>query len=85
MTLATRSLAVEGVAADGEAFHLVVGDLDPERIAVLVEVGSYGEAGAGGGRRDQLDDHLVADEGPAAPVLRDVAKLSWSTPCWTTP
>jgi hypothetical protein len=27
-----------------------------------------GQAGAGRGRPDQLDDHLVADQRPAAPV-----------------
>src|SRR5580700_6677968 len=36
-----------------------------------VELAAHGEAGFGGGGRDQLGDHAIADEWFGAPVLAD--------------
>jgi hypothetical protein len=50
---------------------LLVGDDEFFGVGPLVEAGVDLQAGACGGRGDQVDDHLVADQGLAAPVLRD--------------
>src|SRR3984893_12585876 len=39
-----------------------------------VELAAHGEAGFGGGGRDQLDDDAIADEWFGAPVLADEGK-----------
>jgi hypothetical protein len=41
------------------------------RILASVEFAAHGEAGFGGGGRDQIDDHAIADEGLSTPVLAD--------------
>jgi len=45
--------------------------LDALGVGATVEAALDGEAGAGGGAGDQLDDHLVGQQGLAAPVLGD--------------
>src|SRR5712691_13548929 len=56
---------------DVEGGHLSVGDGDAFRIEVVVDLAEPGEAGLGGGRRDQIDDDAIADERAGAPVLAD--------------
>ncbi len=51
--------------------HFVVGDRDAAWIGGGIEFASDGQAGLGGGRGDQLDDGLVADERLGTPVLAD--------------
>ena len=64
-------LAVEVVALNVDDIHLGIGDPDAGGIAVGVDLALHLEAGSGRGGGNQLDDGLVADERPAAPVLRD--------------
>jgi hypothetical protein len=54
-----------------EGGHLGIGHLDAFRVGAAVEAALDGEAGAGGGAGDQLDDHLVGQQRLAAPVLGD--------------
>ena len=49
-------------------------DLDPFRIKVAIQSALDLEAGFGGGGRDQIDDHLVADQRFPAPILADMRK-----------
>ena len=42
--------------------HLAVGDLDALFVGGVVEFGVHGEAGAGGGAGDQVDDDFVAGQ-----------------------
>src|SRR3954453_23764418 len=51
--------------------HLGIGHLDAFRVGAAVEAALDGEAGAGGGAGDQLDDHPVGQQRLAAPVLGD--------------
>src|SRR5271165_4312015 len=65
---------MEVVADDVQRRHLGVADLD----ALLVDAGIEGaldlQSGFCGRRADQLDDGEAIGQGPAAPVLRDVAE-----------
>src|SRR3954463_3631535 len=54
-----------------EGGHLGIGHPDALRVGAAVEAALDGEAGAGGGAGDQLDNHLVGEQGLAAPVLGD--------------
>ena len=63
------AIAVEVVGLDVDLGHFGVGDLDRLRIIVLVEAAMDGEAGAGRGRPDQLDDHRMGKQRFATPVL----------------
>ena len=49
-------------------------DVDGGHLLAGVEFAAYCEAGFGGGGRDQLDDHAMADEWLGAPVLADEGK-----------
>ena len=51
--------------------HLSVGDNNAFGVLASVELTAHGEAGVGGGGRDQLDDYPIADEGLGAPILTD--------------
>src|SRR3954452_10758725 len=62
---------MEGVGFEVEGGHLGIGNFDALLVAGLVETAGNGEAGCGGGVGNQLDDHLVADQRLAAPVLGD--------------
>ena len=59
------------VRGDLDASEVLVGDLNRGVVRVGVERGFHEEASARGGRGDQIDDGLMADEGFAPPVLRD--------------
>src|SRR5918994_6879335 len=61
------------VRCNRDGGQLGIAHLDPERIGALVEFGLDTQAGAGGGRPDQLDDDLVADQRPPSPVCGDGA------------
>jgi len=50
------------VALEVDGSQLGVRDHDPLRVAALVEAGVDLEAGARGGRGNQVDDHLVGDQ-----------------------
>jgi hypothetical protein len=54
--------------------QLLVTDLDPEWVAAAVRLRADPQARLGGGRADQLDEHLVACQGPATPAHRDRAE-----------
>src|ERR1022692_4393238 len=66
--------AVPGIAGDREVFHLPVADLDAGRVGGGVELGGDGQPGGCGGGADQVDDRLVAGQGPAAPVPGDLGE-----------
>jgi len=61
------------VGLQGDRLQLLVGDLDASGVVALIEAGFDGEARAGRGRSDQIDDDLVAGEWMTPPVHRDVA------------
>src|SRR4029077_13232274 len=64
-------LAVELGAFDVDGGHLGVGNDNAVGVLPSVEFAAHGEAGFGGGRRDQFDDDPVAGERLGAPVLAD--------------
>src|SRR5439155_5153984 len=64
-------LAVEFGAFDVDCGHLGVRDDNAAGVLASVEFAAHGEAGFGGGGRDQFDDDPVADERLGAPVLAD--------------
>jgi hypothetical protein len=45
--------------------------LETSGIGIPIEHGTDPEAGGSARTGDQLDDYLVADQGPAAPILAD--------------
>lgn len=59
------------VAREPERLHLVLRDLDAERVLALIESGADLEAGRGGGVGDEVDDRFVAHKRAAPPVLGD--------------
>ena len=65
---------MERIAADVEAFHLGLGDLETFLVDPWVECALNFEPGLGRCRRYELDDGSVVCERPAAPVLRDAAE-----------
>ena len=62
---------MEIVVSTVEDRHLGVGDGDALWIEVVVDLAADGEAGLGGGGRNQVDDDAIADEWLGAPVLAD--------------
>src|ERR1700751_882623 len=58
-------------ALDVGVAHLGIRYDNAAGILAGVELAAHGEAGFGGGGRDQLDDHAIADEWFGAPVLAD--------------
>ena len=62
---------MEVIWGDVDGGDLGVGDLDRLGVVVVVERAPDGEAVAGRGCADELNDHLTADERFAAPVLGD--------------
>jgi hypothetical protein len=63
-----------GVAGDREFFHLSVADFDAGRVVVGIELGGDGQPGCRGRGADQVDDRLVAGQGPAPPVPGDLGE-----------
>src|SRR6516162_3830840 len=64
-------LAMEFAVLDVKGRHLGVGDDNAFGVLASVELAAHGEAGFGGGGRDQLDNHAITDEGLGTPVLAD--------------
>ena len=62
---------MEVVAFDVDGSHLPVADFNAARVTVLVEVAVHGETGIGFRCANKLQDDDMADQGFAAPVLRD--------------
>src|SRR3954447_5819704 len=67
-------LAVEGRRVEVDAAEGLIGDLLLGRVGRRVECGADGQAGLGGGAANEVNDHVVAHQGTAAPVLRDVGE-----------
>ena len=51
--------------------HLLVGNSEALRIDIVVDLAFHGQAVRRGGRGDEVDNDLVADEWLATPVLAD--------------
>src|SRR6266850_4648532 len=64
-------LAVELGTFNVDGGHLGIGYDNTAGVLAGVEFAAHGEAGFGGGGRDQLEDHAIADEWLGAPVLAD--------------
>lgn len=62
-----RPLEIQGV-------QFQVGDIDDGGIQAGVQFGPDLQAGGGARVSDQLDDDLVADQGPPAPVLGNMGE-----------
>jgi hypothetical protein len=62
------------VALDVDGRGLGIRDFDLRRVPVFVQVRVDLQTGACGGRRDQVDDRLIAGQRLAAPVDRDEAE-----------
>ena len=58
-------------AFDVDGRHLHIGDDNAAGVLASIEFAPYRKAGFGGGRRDQFDDHPIADQWRGAPVLAD--------------
>src|SRR5271157_1470897 len=58
-------------ALDVDRGHLGIRYDNAAGILAVVKLAAHGEAGFGGGGRDQLDDHAITDEWLGAPVLAD--------------
>jgi hypothetical protein len=56
---------------DVDGGHLGVGDDDATGVLARIEFAAHREAGFGGGRGDQRDNHSIVDQGPGAPILAD--------------
>ena len=65
-------VAMEAGRLDAHVAQFGAGDLDPGRIRLLVEASADLQPGLRARAADQLDDHLVADQGLPTPVLGNV-------------
>jgi hypothetical protein len=74
---------MEGIKYDGEGGHLFVGDLASGRIEIGVELALHRESSFGGGSSNQFQDHRVAGERLATPVLTDPGKRGDAQSCST--
>src|SRR5258708_4208400 len=54
--------------------ELFVGDLDPQRISMVVNVGLDSKPAGRADVADQIDDDGPADQRPAMPIFRDMAE-----------
>src|SRR5829696_10156957 len=66
--------AVHRVALKRQGIQALGADRDSGRVLAGVQGGLDTQTAAGAGRRDGLDDHLVAGQWPAPPVDRDRAE-----------
>jgi hypothetical protein len=64
--------AVHGVALKRQGIQALPADRNARRVVAGVQGGLDTQTAAGAGRRDGLDDHLVAGQWPAPPVHGDV-------------
>jgi hypothetical protein len=64
-------IAVEFMTVNVDGVHLGISDFDAGGVGVGIDLALDLQAGICGGRRDQLNDGLVADQRAPAPVLRD--------------
>jgi hypothetical protein len=51
-----------------DGFELLVGDLDTFGIGRRIELGAHLQAAASAGVGDEVDHHLMTDEGLATPI-----------------
>jgi hypothetical protein len=58
---------MECMGREFEVCHLGIGHLHPGRIASVIDGTLHLQAGTGGGRTDQLNDRLLADQRLATP------------------
>jgi hypothetical protein len=65
---------MKGVWQDGKRRHLFIGHFTARKVAIRVKLALYRQTGLGCGRSDQLQDHGVAGERLAAPILTDPGK-----------
>src|ERR1700712_3965161 len=61
---------------DVDALHFLVRDSDAFGVSTGVELASYGQAGVGGCRADQVNDDAVADQRLGTPVHGDEREQS---------
>lgn len=66
--------SVEIIPGDVDLFPILLGDLDSLRIGILIESTLNRESLKRGGGGDQIDDHLVTDQGAPPPVHTDEGK-----------
>jgi Endosomal/lysosomal potassium channel TMEM175 len=64
-------IAMEGISLEPQLRHLLIGNLDPCRIGIGIELAFHGETGLRRGGSDQINDDLVTDQRRAPPVLAD--------------
>ena len=65
---------MEGIAANVEALHFGVADLDAFFVGPRIECALDFEAGFGCCSRNQFDHRGMIGEWPGAPILRDAAE-----------
>ena len=66
--------SMKGIWQDGKRSHLFIGHFTTRKVVIGVELALHCQACLGRGRSDQLQDHCVAHERLAAPVLTDPGK-----------
>ena len=64
-------LAMEFVTHDADRLHFLLGDRNALWVEVSIDLTTDLDAGLGRGGPDQSDDHLVANQRLATPVLGD--------------
>src|SRR5229473_2785639 len=64
-------VAMKRVSPELEFGHLLVGNLQPGRISIGVELAFHSQASGGGSGCNKVDDDLMTDERFAPPVLAD--------------
>src|SRR5690349_2649255 len=65
---------MEGLFEQVDLVQLGIGNLDASGVRAAIEFGPNAEASGGARGANELDDGLVIDERPSAPVLGDVAE-----------
>jgi hypothetical protein len=63
--------AVRGVWFERQGCHPLLADRDAGRVVAVIQGRLDAQPAARPGRRDGLDDHLMAGQGPAPPVESD--------------